>query len=354
MKILASFIKINTIDELLDNFFYQSLFSLATLKPEIHFYFIVNSSVDLKDHNHPINIEVLVTKMFLGMKLFKKLNTSTFLSRKIKSLQPDIFFSEDMLSYENINCRKFFRADYAEVMNNKKLKKTDRTNYIIAANEWVKNKWISENPLNEISILEIGEGVQAAEPLSFEEKIIIKKKYTEEKDFFVVHDVSSDNNFITVLKAYSLFKKWQQSSMLLLLLIDTKNKNAFENILSNYKFRADVTLVDKYMDDAIKITQTAYASLFIQDLYRITTHMLLALRAGSPIILPKSDYFSSFFKESGFYVVPNEIDISKAMILIYKDENYRNALAEKGYSEVKINTWPEVANNLWQVISNLS
>ena len=112
--------------------------------------------------------------------------------------------------------------------------------------------------------------------------------------------------------------------------------------------------MERHINFAAKISNAAYASLFMKEHTRINKNMLISQQVACPIILPKSDYFSSFFKESAIYVEPNEKDISKAMILVYKDENYRNLLIEKGLSEMKKNTWIDVAHNLWEVMTNIS
>ena len=60
---------------------------------------------------------------------------------------------------------------------------------------------------------------QLFKPMEWHDKLYIKSRFAENKEYFAaVLDDNDENGFTELLKAFSKFKKWQQSSMQLILL----------------------------------------------------------------------------------------------------------------------------------------
>lgn len=352
MKIVAEFSRINTLQELLDNFFYRSVLALAEQQESFEFFFVVNESLSSKILYLPNNVKKIVLKDYLGIKFIEPISNSLQLSRKLNKIKPTYFFSNNLSELKKQSFFQVSRVDFADVLNKKKIeKKITHSNYIIAANDWVKKNLLSNFVEIQDRIIVLEPAVDKLLPFTFEDRQLVKKTYTKQKDFFLVHELSTEANFIMTLKAFSLFKKWQQSSMQLVVVCKKQKIKIYENKLSNYKYKGDVIISDESSDNSYKLAQSAYASIFIQNIFSVVSNMLQAQQANIPILLPKSDYFDAVFKDTALYTELNEKKLSEAMIELYKDENQRNKLILKGAQLQKKTEWKDVANNLWSYLS---
>ena len=178
----------------------------------------------------------------------------------------------------------------------------------------------------------------------------IKEKYTKGKEYFIYRGViERDKNIIPLLKAFSIFKKRQKSSMKLLLMgkVLWLNKE-FEKLIGNYKYREDVVIVaDASLVDEAQIVAAAYA--YIQP---YATNILLfsfdALQSGVPILIDNS-VGNEIFSDVVFYFEPaNDADIADKMMLMYKDESLRSQLIEKSKKINSSFTWEKTINIVGQ------
>src|SRR5436190_12370598 len=108
--------------------------------------------------------------------------------------------------------------------------------------------------------------IELFKPMEWHDKLYIKSRFSENKEYFVA--VLPDDNekiFTELLKAFSKFKKWQQSNMQLLLLPKEESfSSRIDNKLSSYKYRDDVKLInDAENKETANIIATAYALLHV-------------------------------------------------------------------------------------------
>ena len=78
---------------------------------------------------------------------------------------------------------------------------------------------------------------------TFEEKNELREKLTEGMDYFLcIYNSSDTHDLLVMLKAFSIFKKWQRSQMKFMLAVDDKIKPWLMSKLETYKFRSDVVI----------------------------------------------------------------------------------------------------------------
>ena len=193
-------------------------------------------------------------------------------------------------------------------------------------------------------------------PMEWHDKLYIKSRFAENKEYFVA--VLPDDNekmFTELLKAFSKFKKWQQSNMQLLLLPKEESfSSRIEDKLTTYKYRDDVKLInDAENKETADIIATAYALLHTPfsdaDLWPVSA----ALQCGTPVI--------------GFYTESMQEYCGKAVILVnersheafgdelihlYKDETLRNQMSEAAVDRAQFYQQKENAAKLWQLLIN--
>ena len=182
----------------------------------------------------------------------------------------------------------------------------------------------------------------------------IKRKYTGGKEYFLyVGAIHPRKNLMNLLKAFSVFKKRQKSNTRLVLAGRLAWKyNSFIDSLKNYKYRDDVILLG-YIDEPelIKITGSAYALVYPSLFEGFGVPVLEAMQCHVPVITSSHSSMQEIAVDAALFAEANSFeDIAEKMMRIYKDENLRKELIEKGSMIAKQYSWNRTAELLWQSI----
>ena len=187
--------------------------------------------------------------------------------------------------------------------------------------------------------------------LTPEEMQTIKQQYTGGKEYFIcTAPLRKSGNLLNLLKAFSLFKKRQQSGMQLLLTGSADPKDRwFTDSLERYKYRADVVLAGHLpANEKIRLIKAAYA--FIDPHPRaglgIAAQQAAAcavpvIAAGPQPLLPPETFLEADPAS------PDEL--ATQLMRLYKDENGRNRLVEKGSTAAAAHSLAQTAEALWQL-----
>lgn len=168
-----------------------------------------------------------------------------------------------------------------------------------------------------------------AKPLEWEEKQQIKEKYADGKDYFVSIISAEKHEFINLLKAFTIFKKWQQSSMQLLIINSLETHTDFGK-LETYKHKSDVHLLNLNEEEKMKVLAAAYVCLHVVKHESVPFTITNAIFCETPVITSDLPVIKELAGEAALYTSPTNVDeISKNMITIYKDENLRKKQVEQ-------------------------
>jgi glycosyltransferase involved in cell wall biosynthesis len=195
-------------------------------------------------------------------------------------------------------------------------------------------------------------------PVSEEEKAVTKNKYTEGKEYFVYAGaIHPRKNLMNLLKAFSVFKKRQQTNMKLILTgrLAWKYDSFIEN-LKSYKYRNDV-LMTGYVeeDELVKIIGAAYGMVYPSLLEGFGVPVLEAMQSDVPVITSANSSMQEIAKDAALYAdASSHADIADKMMMLYKDENLRKQLIEKGRQTARQYNWDKTAELLWQSIVKAS
>jgi len=189
-------------------------------------------------------------------------------------------------------------------------------------------------------------------PLPWEEKEQVKEKYTAGREYFLYSgDINQEKNLITLLKAFSFFKKRQKSNMQLVI-VSNDIAIDFEDSLQTYKYREDVKLLsDLSLSEQAKITGAAYVFMY-PSLYEVFSIQILeAMQCAVPVIASNIAGIATAFENAILYINPDSFeDIADKMMLVFKDENKRNELILKSTQQVMQYDLDKTINLLWQSI----
>jgi glycosyltransferase involved in cell wall biosynthesis len=188
-------------------------------------------------------------------------------------------------------------------------------------------------------------------PLSSEERESVKEKYTEGKEYFVCTGMmDAQKNLKNLLKAFSLFKKRQQTSLKLVLAGDFSSAYLpFKKEVETYKYRNDVVLAEgRNENELANIISSAYAMLHVPLFENFAIPVLNAMQCGVPVIATAGSVMENIAGEAALYTEATDITaMADQMMRIYKDENLRSVLIKKGFEKISDYTWKKTADQLW-------
>lgn len=187
-----------------------------------------------------------------------------------------------------------------------------------------------------------------------EEKAVIKNKYTKGKEYFVYAGLLHQRkNLVNLLKAFSIFKKRQQTGMKLVFAGKSAPGNeSFLKSLASYKYRDDVVLTGSVQEDElVKIIASAYGFVCPSFYEDFGAGVAEAMKCDVPVIAANHSAAREVAGEAALYAdVTDYHDLAEKMMLLYKNENLRKELIEKGRFITTSYKWDETADMLWKKI----
>ncbi len=187
--------------------------------------------------------------------------------------------------------------------------------------------------------------------LSYEQKDTIKKKYTLGFDYFLYElNNESANHAITILKAFSQFKKWQKSSIKLVFYTDHNNAASLINNFNLYKYKDDVVFVHNTKATRVEIVAAAFLQIYTSD-YKANNITTIAMQNHVPIIALDTAVNRSLFENTVLYAAATDASIAAQIQLLYKDEFASNALQIEAAVHILKYDGEKVAEILFKHIS---
>lgn len=188
------------------------------------------------------------------------------------------------------------------------------------------------------------------------ERSEIKNKLTGGKEYFVnTAIIHPRENLVNLLKAFSIFKKRQASNWKLV--FTGKPGAAYKDFtegLKTYKYRSDVVLAgDLTEKEKSRILGSAYALVHPSFDKDFAMPVLEAMRSNVPVITSNDSSMQEMAQDAALNCNPEQQnDIAEKMMLLYKDENLRQRLIEKGRTIAEQYDWKKSSDALWQGIVN--
>ena len=169
--------------------------------------------------------------------------------------------------------------------------------------------------------------------LSWAEKENMKVRYAAGKEYFIVAVDHPQQNLINLLKAFSQFKKRQRSNIQFVFAgKGLKNESGFIEKLGTFRYRSDVHIYDTLdEEDAIKLISAAYALVHPFDEDEPGANVMNAFKANVPVIASDKSSLPEIASDAALYASLHDIELlASQLMLLYKDENLRIRLIEKG------------------------
>lgn len=329
-------------------FIVETLFILIKEHPE-HVFYIMTDKKSAGQFSLYSNTETIVVNPVSKNLLLKRIWWDMKLPSVLKKVKADLFISFDNACSSTVSIPQYLFIQDIEKIKKVHIKKA---RILLATDNLTKKELIEKHGVPEQKITVVYPSANKMFGLiNEEEKSIIKNKYSEGKEFFLVNIIfSSLEDLIDLLKSFSHFKKRQRSNFKLLL--TTPINSFFEKSLAGYKYRNDVKFVDiNDKQEQALITASAYAVVLPFNTNDNIIAALNAMRSGVPVIAVKSAVMNEVAEDAAFYAQTGAPkDIGEKMMQVYTDENFRFKLIEKGKQVTTTYTSEKSAEVLWQSI----
>ncbi|MFI5188153.1 MAG: glycosyltransferase family 4 protein [Chitinophagales bacterium] len=230
-----------------------------------------------------------------------------------------------------------------------------KANVVATVSEFSKKDILSNYRINADKINVVYNAAKEIfKPVSDHISEAIKKEYTGGAEYFLyVGAIHPRKNLVNLLKAFSIFKKRQKSNIKLVLAGRLAWKyDSFILDLKKYKYRHDVMLLGYLAEEElVKITGSSYALVYPSLFEGFGVPVLEAMKCNVPVITSSGSSMQEIAGDAALYAdAKNFEDLADKMMLIYKDENLRKQLIDKGKSIASEYSWPKTAELLWQSI----
>lgn len=231
-----------------------------------------------------------------------------------------------------------------------------KANKIVTVSNFLKNDLITQYNVAGERVVVIGSGTdECFKPVDWEQREVIKDRIAGGSEYFVFAS-SSDIalNPLNVLKAFSIFKKWQKTNMKLIILGSADP--AFSTVtekLSSYKYRSDVAVMQALStSERVDVVAAAYASIFLSSLEGFAGVVLEAMKCRVPVIASVANRSASEIAEDAalYADASNSDEIAQCMRVVFKDENLRTKLTEAASRRSNLFVWDKTASLLLKAI----
>jgi len=199
-------------------------------------------------------------------------------------------------------------------------------------------------------------GLSEKETVASLNKEQIREAHTEGKAYFVCSDGGGGRfNLNNLLKAFSLFKARQKSNMLLVLLPDQPDE-ALERIVEHYQYKSELRIIaGADAPTRRSILHAAYAWVSAARARCSLMEIIFTMQLGVPVLHTDLPGMTATFPDALLTINPEvPQDIAGKMMLVYKDENYRNALIKAGFEASQQFDTRTTANALYRLLQAAS
>ena len=321
-------------------YFIEEIFiRIARSHPEHRFYFLFDRSTGM-DFSNFSNIQTIVIKPQARLPLLWKIWYNLQIPIVLKKIKADVFVSPDgfcslhttvpqclvVHDLAFLHHPDFLQRSHLNYYKKYTAKFLSKAKVIATVSEFSKQDMIKQYKIDAAKIHVTFNGINPVfQQLDIDKKEKIKQQFTEGCEYFIFTGaIHPRKNLINLLKAFSLFKKKQNSNMKLMITGRMAWKtNEFIKLLNSFKFRKDVVLTGYVSrQDLAKLTASAYAMVYPSYFEGFAVPPLEALRCGVPAIVSNSSAMPEVGGDSYLYCDPNNFeDIAAKMILLYKDES---------------------------------
>lgn len=265
------------------------------------------------------------------LKAEKVLYINCLPAKKIRAPQTCIFTDVEFITQANklTNYQKYLKKNLVA-----RLKHAQKViTYSSHAKQILQNFIAAKTTAPEVEVIPAAANHMFMER-SFNEKEIRKDNLTFGEEYFLAKiDPEEEQQFVELLKAFTVFKQWQKSNMKIVVSgLESSITNSLKRKAASYKFKDDVViLTEEHEDVYTEIISAAYAYLLVTGK---DADIMPAVEAMQSQTLLMSYGLPSVKEIAGaamIQLIENDYEaLGRQMIEVYKNEEKREQQIEKG------------------------
>ena len=181
---------------------------------------------------------------------------------------------------------------------------------------------------------------------------VVKEKFSNGFDYYLFPvNTFLEAHIITLLKSFSQLKKWQKTSLKMVLLFENDIDEKLLPDFKNYKYKNDVLLIKQTDENREKLTAAAFAMVFLGNYTRRHT-VYEAFYYNIPVIAADTVTNNVLFKSAVNYASLTVEGLALQLQLLYKNETIKNQLIQKATVYLTKFNSNTVSQRLYDIISN--
>ena len=347
---------------------FDIFFTLAKAHPGETFYFFLEKESSFSPFSSNIQQVIIYSKK--EARLNRNRWFTIKIKRALKKIEADIFISEKAVIL-NSKIRQILLSPelsyffYAAGLNEKEKQYYQKNNGAfcktaveIMVNSFFIQKEIVEKfqvPAEKIHVIYPSINTLFTAPIN-NGREIIKEKYANGNEYFIYKGpVGNQENLMNLLKAFSFFKKRQRSKMQLVIM--GSPAAGYENFLESvrlFRFKEEVKIItDISSDESEQILSSAYAMVFVPMFKSDPAEVAEAIRCQIPLIVSSTGILKEYCGEAALFADPGDFkNIAEQMMYLFKDEQKRKELIEKGKLEKQKFIKDNPEEILWEIIKS--
>lgn len=349
-------------------FSYETLKRITKNHPDDHFIFLFDRDFDdefiFSDNITPIILSPPARHPILFYWWFE-FSVASLLNR----LKPDLFLSPDGYLSLNGNCKQlavihdicfehypndvsFIVRKYYKHFFPKFARKATR---IATVSEFSKKDIVKTYGIDPLKIDVVYNGCnELYQPIEKALQEQTKKNISENCDYFLfVGALHPRKNISRLFEAFDKFK-CVNSSPVKMVIVGEKYywTHDIKHTFINMKYKDDVIFTGRLPAEGLKnVIASALAMTYVPYFEGFGIPILEAMNCDIPVITSNITSMPEVAQEAALLVDPFSVEsITNAMVAIYKNENLRKTLVEKGRKRKMDFNWDKTAESLWRTI----
>ena len=192
-------------------------------------------------------------------------------------------------------------------------------------------------------------------PVSEEQKMLVKQKYSDGEDYFLfIGALNPRKNVPGLLKSYELYRQSYQSSQKLIIVGSAMHLTGeIEQTLSQMKYADDVIFAGRLdVADLHLVLASALALVYIPFFEGFGIPLVEAMYAGTAIISGNRTSLPEVVGDAALLCDPDDHQmVAKYMNDLSSNPELRKSLIEKGFVQSKKFSWEKSGERLWQCLN---
>jgi len=304
------------------------IIEVGTLSTHLHFYIVANQIPPTHQDLYTTYSNVTILKKQLAQKMIGEVTNAIVIhfGSELKGSHPFPHYFIPLTDPGLITYSSWWAKWKQRKLFKQYLKEAAA---IFCINDWSIDSLRNSYPTFSTKLQEAWLPVSLLPKLEWVDLSETRESLTQSKNYFLIF--LPIDNLVDTLKEFSIFKKWQQTNMSLMVMVDTTAalEQAYQ-IVKGYKYKEDIQF-KTLAEIKIEWLAASYAILFDAIDYDKTSIIEWAIHYEIPLLFNQIQSQPPTWLKSGeVFLFSEKMALSNHFKMYYKDEIYRQERAKMG------------------------